>query len=223
MVTGKMSEAPVRVEQRQNRHLVPEYRAVLAVVAQQHAAGFSLPQRLAQSMPPVLFAVLPLQQAQIAAEQFRRRVAGQGFESGVGVDHRALGVLRVHEHYSLGRTLDQAPIHIRVKASHDSPSVSTSGGGVDRAAMRAAVSCQCWLPCKSVGASPRARIRTSRACDAAEAAVAPKRSRTNSTECRSLQMGRTSQPATSASSARSTTLPKAAAPAMVRSSAKTQP
>ena len=80
-------------------------------------------------MPPILFAVVPLQQSQIAAQQFRGRIAGQGFETGIGVDHRALRILCVHEHDALGRALDQAPIHIRVKARHDSPSVSTSGGG----------------------------------------------------------------------------------------------
>src|ERR1700679_4359005 len=104
MMARELSDATVRIEQRQNRHLVPEYRAVLAVVAQQHAAGLSLPERLAQSMPPVLVAVLSLQHAQVTAKQFRRRVAGQGFEAGVGVDDRALGVLRVHEHHSPGRS-----------------------------------------------------------------------------------------------------------------------
>src|SRR5216683_2352293 len=226
MMTRKVSDASVLVEQRRNRHLVPKHPAVLAIVAQQHTARLPLPKRLAQSMPAVLFTIVRLQQAQIAADQLCRRVTRQGFESGIDVNYRTLRIQRVHERDPVGRALDQAPVDTCVKAKarrHDCLSVNTSGGITDRPAILAAVSCQCRSACRSAGASPRARIRTSRAWDAAEPTFAPKRPSTNSTECRSLQMGRTSQPAARARSTRAMTSPNAAAPAMVRSSANTQP
>src|SRR5258708_5409572 len=223
MMTREVSDASLLVKQRRNRHLVPKHPAVLAIVAQQHPAGPPPPKRLAQSMPAVLLTIVPLQEAQIADEQFGRGVARQGFESGIDVNHRTLRIQRVNERDPVGRALDQAPVDTCVKARHDCPSVNTSGGMADRPAILAAVSCQCRSACRSAGASPRARIRTSRAWDAAEPTFAPKRPSTNSTECRSLQMGRTSQPAAKLRSTRAMTSPNAAAPAMVRSSANTQP
>ena len=108
-------------------------------------------------MSPVLLAIIRLQEAQIAAEQLRRRIAGQSLETAIGVNHRVLRILRIDQRNSFGRTLDQAPIQICVKAAHDCPSVNTKGGGgVDKLAIFAAVSCQCRLLRKSAGASPRA-------------------------------------------------------------------
>src|SRR6202023_774098 len=72
MMTHEVSDASALIEQRRDRHLVPKYAPVLAIVAQQHTAGFPLRKRLAQSMPAVLLAIVRLQEAQVAADQFRR-------------------------------------------------------------------------------------------------------------------------------------------------------
>ena len=71
MMARVMRHAAIRVAQRHHGHFIPEQRAVLAVVAQQHAAGFAAVDGVAQPMPAVLLAVVRLQQPQIAARQFR--------------------------------------------------------------------------------------------------------------------------------------------------------
>ncbi len=113
MMAGEVRDTALGIEQRQNRHLVPKQRAVLAVISQQHAAGLPAVHRLAQPVPAVLLAIVPLQQPQIAADEFSSGIAGQRFETGIGVDDRAFGILRIDEHHSFGRSLDQAAIQVQ--------------------------------------------------------------------------------------------------------------
>src|SRR5258706_13873787 len=122
MMTHEVSDAAVLVEQRRDRHLVPKYAPVLAIVSQQHTARLPLRERLAQSIPAVLLTFANRQEAQVAADQLRRREARQGLESGIDVKHRALRILGVHERDPVGRGFDQAPIDSCVKARHYSPS-----------------------------------------------------------------------------------------------------
>ncbi len=119
MMSREVSDAAVPVEQRRNRHLVPKHRAVLAIVSQQHAARLPLRQRLAQSVAPILFAIVALQEPEVAADKLRRGITRQGLESGIDVEHRLLGILGIHERNSVGRALDQAPIDTCVKGRHD--------------------------------------------------------------------------------------------------------
>ena len=62
MMADIVGDAALVVEQRQNRHLVPKYPAVFAVVSQQHPAGLAQLERLAQAVPAVLFAIIRLQE-----------------------------------------------------------------------------------------------------------------------------------------------------------------
>src|SRR5450631_3296345 len=223
MVSRKMRDSALRIAQRHYRHLVPEDRPILPVIAQQDAARFAFGECVAKPVSSVLFAVVGLQQSEVLADEIGARIAGQRLEAGIHVHDRMLRTLRVHEHNSLGGAFEQAPIEIHVEALHDWPSVKTSGGADVRFTMRCTVSSQCGSAVNPAGTSPRARIRTNRACDAGDAPSGLKLSSTAVTAARSLQIGSTSHPAASPSRARSTTSPNATAPAIERSSAKTQP
>jgi hypothetical protein len=61
--------------------------AVLAVVAQQYAAGLPAAHGLAQLRTPFLVAIAALQAAQILAHQLIAAIAGEALEGGIGIDH----------------------------------------------------------------------------------------------------------------------------------------
>ena len=56
-----MRNATVRVAQRHYCHFIPKEAAVLAIVAQQHSAGFSAAHGIAQPMAPILLSIIGLQ------------------------------------------------------------------------------------------------------------------------------------------------------------------
>ena len=69
MIANEVRDLPFAVLERIDLHVVDEYRAVLAHVAQQRARGLGVPQRLAQRVELRLLAIVALQQAQVLADQ----------------------------------------------------------------------------------------------------------------------------------------------------------
>ena len=63
------AERPVRIEHRVQRHRVQEARAVLAIVAQAHAALDAVTNRTHQRRHRLRLRVRPLQHARVAAER----------------------------------------------------------------------------------------------------------------------------------------------------------
>ena len=101
--------------------------------------------------------------------------------------------------------------------------VNANGGAVFNDCSFATAALQAALPFTPAGGGCRARIRTRRAEEAGSASRNFIESSTLCTDLRSLQMGSTSQPASSARCARTVISPKEATPPMRRSSEKTQP
>src|SRR5208283_1566867 len=149
-------------------------RPVLAIIAQQHTAGLAQPQRFTQPLPAILFAVVRLQHTRVSSHELGRAVAGHGLECRIDVDDGVVGVLRIDEHKTLGRGVEYAAKQVGIDARQDWPSVNTSGGATDKFAILAAACCQYGLSLRFAGASPRARIRTNRACEAGVGASAGK-------------------------------------------------
>jgi hypothetical protein len=86
--------------------LVPEQRAVRAIVADEHASRFASLDRLAHALTRLLVSVVALEDAQVGAQNRRDRIAAELRERAVGIDHRAVGSLRIANHDALGRPLD---------------------------------------------------------------------------------------------------------------------
>ncbi len=141
VMSREVRDASLGVAYRHHDHFIPEQGAVLAVIAQQHPAGVAAAQCLAEAMAAVLVAIVGLQQAEIASDEFRSRIAGQRLEGGVNINHRLLRILRIDERYPFRRGLDQATVHGLVTRRHDPPPSAPRGVPAERPAMFATVCC----------------------------------------------------------------------------------
>ena len=122
---GALALADVAVEPHEMRHragnvadgfdvyLVPELRPVLAIVAQQRARAGALAQRRAQPHSSFLFAIAPLERAQIGTQQFRGSVTGEPLEGGIDKDHRMIDRPGGADHDAFGRGIDHAAEKLR--------------------------------------------------------------------------------------------------------------
>jgi len=79
--TDHVRDRTAGIAQRLEEDLVPELRAVLAIVAQQRPRTLTLLQRAAQPLAAVLVTIIALEPAQVRANEFREAVAGQALEA----------------------------------------------------------------------------------------------------------------------------------------------
>src|SRR6202140_1841189 len=232
MKTDDVAHGTVGPAHRLNHHFIPERRAVLAIVAQQHAAGLPARDRLAQLRTAFLFAIQALQTAQVLPHQFTGSVTRQALEGGIGIHQRLVGVARLADHDAVGRRVQHPGQKFHCPLAHFSylPPASapsdlkvSSGGGEALRSNHSRALCQAAEALRvSKRYCLRPRMRTRRSCEAGSISSL-RRSSNRSTPGRSLQTGTTSQPAARARCARCTRSPIAAAPSMVRSSANTRP
>ena len=106
VVADEVSDASRCIAHRLDDCLVPEQRAVRAIVADEHASRFASLDRLAHALTRLLVSVVALEDAQVGAQNRRDRIAAELRERAVGIDHRAVGSLRIANHDALGRPLD---------------------------------------------------------------------------------------------------------------------
>src|SRR6185437_306120 len=215
-----------RVADRLDHALVPEQRAVGAVVAHQHARRFALADGVRHAGARFLVAVGTLQDAQVAAEQRRRRIAAHLSEGGIHEHHRTVWRHGIADHDAFAGALHHAPPGVGGPVIHALPPGSRvrAGAAVTRARSSRA-------RCQSAEASSAGRSaaparpcrRTRRRLEAGSGSWSSPDS-SSRTLARLLQTGSMSQPADRARRARATMFTyAAAAPPMDRSSANTTP
>ena len=153
----------------------------------------------------------------------RPRLAGQGFEAGIDVHDRLIGLAHRPAPHPRGRSRAVGDTD-RHQGSSSAPRSRPAEARPYRSAILATVSANGRSPPAPLRRRLAARPHAHQAClRGGGRNIRIEGRNTLCTACRSLQIGSTSQPAAIASRARPTTSPNAAAPAMLKSSANTHP
>ena len=105
--TNIVGELLTLVIHRRNAQLVPEQRAVLAVIAQHGLAGFTRGHGRAQGVQPGLLAVALIEHAAIAPQHFFAPVAGGALKSVVDVDNRLIGLAHIADDDAIARRMQR--------------------------------------------------------------------------------------------------------------------
>src|SRR5215213_5075228 len=107
----EVGDAPPVVAHRGDAQLLPEQRAVLAVVAHRNPAISAFPDGRPHLFEGGLAPVVALQEATVAPDDLLGRVAGYALEGGVGVDDRVVGPVWVGDEDAGPRRFDGALQH----------------------------------------------------------------------------------------------------------------
>src|ERR1700733_5543887 len=161
-----MSELALGAHRLDDR-LVPEQRPVGTVVAHQHAGGLAGAYCVGKPRAGFLVAVGALQNAQVVAEQRRRRIAAQLREGAVDEYHREIAGRGIADNDALGGVLDEvAPLLARPVVHSSLPASSFSSGAAAARASSSRALSHCGEASRAARAGPAAAPR--RACREAQ-------------------------------------------------------